>query len=171
LRAYVASGGTLVVSGPVPGRDERGAPLAFLPADRFVGSGYLAQEAPEEERLESIAFVADLVARCVPAPHVRLTPAEPVNWVDWRPGGGAGEFRQPRNLGSAILHRGPHEALLFVLNHYPEAARFVVELADGQAVALDNLFTGERVPLAAGRAELDLDRKSGEVYRVVGSRG
>jgi len=199
LRAYVENGGTLLVSGPLPSVDEAGRPLRFLgiaapagatPCTRIpVGKGtlvwcpaYLAQEEPEAESLDSIAAVTQLVDACVKKPHVRIRPAQDVSWVQWKKEGGSEVFRQPRNLGSAVLHTGGGNAVLFVLNHYPEAMRFQVELAHctagvspavGRASrppatwTLRHVFSGDSVPLRGGKAELDIDRKACDIYEVI----
>jgi hypothetical protein len=88
-----------------------------------------------------------------------------MSWVDWH-ASGQKEYVQPRNLGSAILHRGAGEAVVFVLNHYPEAARFELRFGGGGATSLVNLSSGERIRVAGGRAVVDIDRKCGEIYRV-----
>ena len=183
LRRHVEQGGALVLSGPWPKRSERGRPLKFLGLDEpraaapvvevALGLGklvwhrqYLAEEKPEEESLESIAFVASLIERHVPRPHVRIRPVGEVSWVDWKEGGGHMEYRQPRNLGTAVLHRGPDERIVFVLNHYPEAACFELEFPCDRIQGLVNLVTGQQVALSHGRAVVDIDRKSGEVFRL-----
>ena len=157
LRTFVKSGGKLVVSGPVPAN--------LLKPGTFIHCDYLAQEKPEEERLESIAAVAKLVRRHVPQPHVRLRPATEVAWVDWKEGGGSKEYRQPRNLGSAVLQRGAGAAILFVLNHYPDAARFIVEFPTAEFRQLVNLTTGEAIPVQHRQAMVDVDRKACDVYQ------
>lgn len=182
LQQFVADGGTLVLSGPMPKRDECGGPLKFLgtafvptasPVRKVkVGKGmliwhrdYLAQEKPEEESQVGGEFVGKLLQRHVPDPHVRLTVVEPLSWVDWQEGGGHRVYHQPRNLGSAVLQRGRRGVLLFVMNHYPEAARFRVKIA-GRYTILRRLETGETIPLTGGAAGLDIDRKSAEIYEV-----
>ncbi len=159
LRAFVRGGGTLVVSGPVP--------ADFLAARDYIHCDYLAQEKPEEEKLESIAYVRKLLRRHVPKPHVLIRPESEVTWVDWKQGGGSAEFRQPRNLGTAVLHRGKGELVLFVLNHYPDAVCFVVEFPRDDVRELVNLTTGETIAVRRGRAVVDVDRKAGEIYRVI----
>ncbi|MCG3147943.1 MAG: hypothetical protein PCFJNLEI_01384 [Verrucomicrobiae bacterium] len=153
-RAFVKRGGILVVSGPAP-------------VKLGIQCDYLAQEKPEEERLDSLAYVAKLIRRHVPQPHVRIRPETEVSWVDWTEGGGSKEYRQPRNWGSAVLHRGNGEEILFVLNHYPEAARFVVEFPRDNFRQLINLTTGEVIPVQRRQAVVDVDRKSGEIYELV----
>lgn len=168
LRRFVAGGGRLVVSGPLPTRDERGRKTPFLPRRSFTWHpAWLAQEKPEQEDRAAAAFVARLVRRHVPHPHVAIRPVTPVSWVDWaNSGGGAQQHDQPRNLGSAILHAGPDDTLLFVLNHYPVAVRFNLTLADRSARQLVDLDTDQLVPVQKGCAVVDVDRKSGSVYRV-----
>jgi hypothetical protein len=167
LENHVHRGGRLVLSGPIPQRDERGRRIRFLKRNQFLWHrGYLAQEKPEEEKLESIQYVASLVQKHVSRPHVRLSLPEEVTWTDWQEGGGHRLYRQPRNLGSAVLHQGNGETVLFVLNHYPEAARFEVRLGDPKFQRLTDLSTDEVTPLRRGRAVLDLDRKSAELYAV-----
>jgi beta-galactosidase len=183
LGEYVERGGVLALCGPWPGRSERGQALKFLGLDEpsspggaveiAIGRGrliwhreWLAQGKPEEEDPASAAFVSSLIEKHVTRPHVRIRPAAEVSWVDWQEGGGHRLYRQPRCLGSAILQRGTDETILFVLNHYPEAACFEVEFPRDRVRRLVNLVTGEKTDVAGGRAVLDIDRKSGEVYRV-----
>ncbi|MFZ4696127.1 MAG: hypothetical protein ACOYMV_13465 [Verrucomicrobiia bacterium] len=156
-----------MVTGPIPTRDERGRPLRFLDRRRFTWiSHWIAQEKPEEEKLESVALFGKLLAKHAAKPHVRIRPETEVRWVDWQSTGGHREWRQPRNLGSAILHTDGKEHVLFVLNHYIEAARFVVEFGHLRPQRLVNLDTGETLPIRNGRAFLDLDRKSAGIFRV-----
>jgi hypothetical protein len=61
---------------------------------------------------------------------------------------------------------GPGEAILFVLNHYPEAACFEVEFPRDSVARLANLVSGEEIAVTGGRAVVDIDRKSAEVFRV-----
>lgn len=184
LREYVEAGGVLVISGPWPSVNERGQPLAFLGigvpapspeavtltqgAGRVVWhGGYLGQEPPEEEAMDHVAFVRSLIRRHVPRPHVHIEPVEEVAWTDWHPKGGAALYRQPRNLGSAVLQAGPTQRILFVLNHYPEAARFRLRFGEVARGSLRNLFGDETIGIADYTAVVDIDRKSGEVYEIV----
>jgi len=98
--------------------------------------------------------------------QVRIRPAQPVTWVDWKEGGGHGEFSQPRNLGSAILHQGKGERVLFVLNHAVDAVVYELAFAQKSIHRLVDLDTEEVVPVVKGRAAVDLDRKSCRVFRV-----
>ena len=99
--------------------------------------------------------------------------SEEVCWIDWNTGktmkseGGHCEYRQPRNLFSAVLHEGPKDRILFVLNHYPEAARAKLTFADSSLTGLENLETNEILKIVCASLELDLDRKSAAVFRVV----
>jgi len=185
LRDYVAAGNTLVVTGPWPTLDEAGRPLTFLGLDQPAGAAPahtlplgqgrlvwlpapIAQEKAEEERLDAIATVAELLREYAAAPHVAIAPLETVKWIDWQPGGGHREYVQPRNLGSAILHSSPAEQVLFVLNHYPEAAAFRLTFGQLRPSALEDLDTGERIPVTDGCVTLDIDRKSCAVYHLHG---
>jgi hypothetical protein len=196
LRDWVFAGGTLLVTGPWPTLDERGAPLRFLDLDapppdgelhlgrgRLLHRGYMGQEEPEQERLDAIVTVRGLI-REDDAWWAALEPAEPVVWETWGAGNGVtnagGKFagsaldniqriEQPRALASAVLHTGGGFPVLFALNHYPEAARFRVTFRALRPRLLRNLTTGEEVPVTAGTAVLDLDRKAGEVYELVGA--
>jgi len=147
-------------------------------ATRF-GKGYiwwisegLGSGKPEEDSLEAIAWVTDLLDKETPPPHVRIRPECEVRWVDWNSGksmkseGGSIEFRQPRTLGSAVLQRGGGEEILFVLNHYPEAARFELEFADTSVQALIDLDSRAVQPVRDGKVVVDIDRKSGTIFRV-----
>lgn len=165
LENYVKGGGKLVVSGPLPRRNERGEHIDFLKPEDFTWhKEYLAAEEAEEDSLESIDFVARELADV--RPQVRLSVESEVDWVDWQAGGGHRLHCQPRNLGSAILHKSAQETVLFVLNHYVEAARFVIELSDKAFRQIRNLDTDEVTELKDGQAEVDLDRKSGQIFHV-----
>lgn len=158
LRRFVREGGVLVVSGPVPKK--------FLPRGQFIHCDYLAQNKPEQDSLASIEFVARLIRKHAPPPHVRIQPEQDVCWVDWQPNGGSAAFRQPRNLGSAVLHRGPNgETILFVLNHYPEAVRFRLQFPRDNFARLVDLDDDAVIPVRRGVAVVDVDRKSGAIYR------
>ena len=94
-------------------------------------------------------------------------PADDVSWVDWAPGGGHKLYPQPRNLGSAILHSSVTETILFVLNHYPEAARFALQFGSAHRVTrLVDLDSGSAHPVRAGKVVIDIDRKTAAIYRV-----
>jgi hypothetical protein len=178
LRRFAHRGGVLVLSGPWPARDERGRRLAFLglrKPSRIVKLGkgqliwqprFIGRAKPEEDALESIEWVSKLLRRHVRKPHIRIRPADEVAWTDWQEGGGSRLYCQEHNLGSAILHRSADELILFVLNHYPEAARFEVEFCRDRVRKLQNLSTGEIIVVRKGRAILDVDRKSAEIFRV-----
>jgi beta-galactosidase len=180
IASYLKRGGVVVLTGAWPTRDERGKPLAFLgrrapqrdPVLR-VGQGqlvwrkaFIAQDKPEEESLASVAWVGQLLKAHVGAPHVGIRPVQSVTWVDWQQGGGHREYVQPRNLGSAVLHRADGECVLFVMNHYVDAVRFEVTLSGTPSGRLVDLDTGAQTPLRRGRAIVDVDRKSCAVYRV-----
>jgi hypothetical protein len=187
LEKYVKAGGSLVVSGPWPVRNDGGLVISFLGGapkrakpSRTLGKGRvcwvpegLGTGAPEEDSMEAIAWASSLLKRENPTPHVLVEPAVEVAWVDWNAGknmkseGGVREYRQPRNLFSAVLHEGPKDRLLFVLNHYPEAAVARLRLASKTASALEDLETGKRLALRNGIGKVDLDRKSAAVFRVL----
>ena len=85
-----------------------------------------------------------------------------------------GSYVQPYHLsrydsvGFALLGIGPaQDRILFVLNHYPEAARAKITLADASATELVALDSGVSIKLINGSIELDLDRKSASVFRVL----
>jgi hypothetical protein len=180
VESYLKQGGVVVLTGAWPSLDERGHALRFLgrsapkvAAEIRMGKGrlvwnpdFMAQDKPEEESLESVAFVGRLLKAYVGAPHVRIRPAQDMAWVDWQAGGGHKEYKQPRNLGSAILQRGAGETILFVLNHYPDAARFCIEFGFGNVSTLTNLSTGEAHGVTRNRVVVDVDRKCADVYRV-----
>jgi hypothetical protein len=81
--------------------------------------------------------------------------------------GGHRVYPQPRNLCSAVLHEGPKDRILFALNHYPVAARVKITLGDSSATSLVDLDSGATTPLDRGSVELDLDRKTVSVFRVI----
>ena len=190
LREWVVGGGTLIVSGAWPTRDEAGRPLAFCGCQaapsQHVGKGriehvaWLAQDEPELERLDAIALVRTHI-RATNAWHVACEPVETVTWETWGEGSGvtnaggrtAGStmdrvirIEQPRVLASAILQTGGGFPLVSVLNHYPEAAEFRVTFRTLTPSRLRHLVTGAITPVIHGVAIVDIDRKSAELYAV-----
>lgn len=192
MQDWVSQGGTIIVSGPWPGRDELGRPLDFLglqarPAGevalgkgRVISRDCLGEGEAGSESLESI----DLVRRAVREAgtwHVALELPAPAVWEHWAGGGGvtnAGNkfaaaslanierFEECRVHASAILHEGGGFPVLFALNHFPEAVEVEVCFRALRPSRLVNLLSGEEVDVIDGRARLDLDRKAGEIYRV-----
>jgi hypothetical protein len=183
LTEYAQAGGTVVVCGVWPTLDDCGRPLAFLGLQAPVLSGdarwpvgagqvrwtpqLMGTADAEKDSIEHIRWVESVLDQTVPAAHVRIAPRAEVSWVDWKEGGGTGTHQQPRNLGSAILHRSQHSAYLFVLNHYMDAVEFQVTLADRSFTALRHVQSGEVTPLVNGSAVVDIDRKAGTVYELV----
>ncbi len=187
LTDYVSKGGKLVVSGPWPGRDHIGGPVKFLdgaPSEEFgkvaFGNGSvwwfpqgLGSGLSEEDALESIDWLKELLDQETPAPKVLAKPETDISWVNWNDGknmkseGGAKHYVQPRNLITAVLHEGPEDTILFLLNHYPEAARAAVTFTNPAVSELYDLDSGETVPVESGVAQVDIDRKSARIYRVV----
>ena len=179
LGEYVATGGVLVVSGPWPTLNEYGKKFQFLSIEEpavdkdvveiILGEGkvvwhrdYLAQEAAEEECPHNVKWVAEqIAARCV-QPAVRLSVDEKVSWTMTQ-----NTTVQGRNLGSAVLHSGDKETVLYVSNLYPAAARFTATFGDVSITRLEDLFTGAFIEVTDGKAALDIDRKSCSVYRAV----
>ncbi len=182
LLAYVRGGGTLCVTGPWPGRNECGRAITFLglaaPARaaslrKRIGDGLLhwqaapiGQDNPEQESLESIALVGRLLKRHVKRAHVHIAPETPVEWVDWGPGGGGKHVRAERNLGTAVLQESATERLVFVLNHYIQAARFRLAFKDVGTGELQDLDSGETIAIRNGTCVVDVDRKSARLYRL-----
>jgi len=193
LLQWVTAGGRLYVSGTLPGMDERGGSLCFLnlspscfsstSSDALsgvveipVGKGILvwhpetlcAETDAEEDSLESLATLTHWLSQSGVTPHVRIKPEAQVSWVDWRKtGGGHQEYVQPRNLGSAILQQAPDgERILFVLNHYPDAVRFILHFQQAPT-SLEDLDTGESHPVVNGTVTVDMDRKCASVFRVI----
>ncbi|MFW6132603.1 MAG: beta-galactosidase [Planctomycetota bacterium] len=180
LRQWVEAGGTLVVIGPWPGRDENGAPLRFLDVDpdafadgpeaaRDAGRGHvvwhrrpIARDEPGREDAESVAWVRTLVDQAGITPAVRIEPSEtPVRWR-----AGKRHVAEPRCLGSAVLQRNDRETLVFVSNLYPEAVRFTLTLADPPGGKLVDLDDGTELELADGQVEVDVDRKTCAVFKI-----
>jgi len=184
LESYIKDGGILVLSGCLPEIDERGNVVKFLGVVRskkiedvatieynrgkvIIIPEYIAQDESEEENFNSIDLVKKILKRYVGDPAVKIEIPVPLEWTDWKKeGGGHTIYRQPRNLGSAILHKNKEETVLFVLNHYPEAAKFIITLKDRHYRRLINLDTGEIIPVKNRKAILDIDRKSACIYLV-----
>ena len=183
LLGYVRKGGVLVVTGCWPARDEQGRTVKFLglPAPgrrrelrKRIGKGtliwqaaYVAQDKAEEESLQSIALVGGLLKKYVRQAHVHIRPAGTVSWVDWHPSGGHRVYASERNLGTAVLHRSKTEQVLFVLNHYIEAARFTLTFKDIRNGDLRDLDGEQRISIRNGRCVVDVDRKSAAIYQVL----
>ena len=182
LRRYVREGGTVAVTGPWPGRDECGRTTSFLglaaPGRRTdlrkrIGKGtlvwqaaYVAQDKAEEESLAGVAWVGRLLKQYVQRAYVHIQPAAPVSWVDWQPSGGHRVYVGERNLGTAVLQRHKTEQVLFVLNHYVDAARFALTFRDTRSGELRDLDTDESIPIRNGKCMVDVDRKSAALYCV-----
>ncbi len=182
LLAYVKRGGALVVTGPWPTRNETGRTVKFLglaapgkksALQKRIGKGtliwqaaYVAQEKAEEESPANIAVVGGFLKQYVQRAHVHIQPAGPVSWVDWAPGGGHRVYTAERNLGTAVLQRRGKEQVVFVLNHYIEAARFELSFRDIRSGVLWNVDTDESIPIRNGKCRVDVDRKSAALYLV-----
>ncbi len=186
LEAYVRDGGTLVVTGRLPVRNEQGKPLAFLGlsetwkptgGQQQLGNGlviwhagWIGQDKPEEEGLPQIALVGGWLKRYVKQAHVQIEPAEPVSWIDWGPGGGH-QYEGIRNLGSAVLHQSSKESIVFVLNHYIVASCFRLRFGGVRTGTLLNLDTGEKLAIRKGICTVDVDRKSAAMFRLETASG
>lgn len=181
LKQYIADGGVLVVSGAWPDRDEHGEKLQFLDIQKpvsdehtaVIGKGkviwfpeYIAQEKPEEEDLASVSIVKGILDTYVGQAYAKISTVKEVSWIDWKEGGGHTTFVQPRCLGSAIVQQGGDESILFVLNHYPDAVCFNIELKDKACSKLVNLLSGEEIAVCDGKAVVDVDRKQAAIYRM-----
>lgn len=185
LAVFVNRGGTLVLTGAWPVVNHRGRPLRLLGLSRPRASGggivmkrigrgrliwspgWIAQEKPEEERLDAIRLVRQWLTQWAGEPAVHIEPETlPVRWVDWGKGGQT-EFVQPRNLGSAVLHESRDERILFVLNHYPDAVRFRLRFHPRYPVtALTDLDTGEHLAVRNRTVVVDVDRKAAAIWHV-----
>lgn len=183
LQDYVEGGGTLVVCGSWPLVDELGRGVSFLGVDPASaenglcwerGQGrvvwradYLAQEQPEQEKLSSVDLVADIIKSSGVIPAVHIKPVVPVSWIDWREGSPVSQvYVQPRNLASAVLQVSPSGTILFVMNHYPEAALFELRFGCVDYAKITNVDTGQDIDITDGSATVDIDRKSCAIYRV-----
>lgn len=184
LANYVKNGGVLVLSGTWPSVDETGRAFQFLgvekPAEAIdkhvinVGKGrliwhgqYIAQEEPEWESIKNVEFVADVLDSYSGGAAVSIRPVGQISWTDWKKdGGGHMLYRQPRNLASAVLHKSPGEAIVFAINHYPEAAKFEITFRDKKTARLTNLSSNEVHEVRDGKVVLDIDRKTAEIFRL-----
>lgn len=57
--------------------------------------------------------------------------------------------------------------MLFTLNHYPEAAELNIVFNSLRPKSLVHLVTKEEIAVRDGCVTVDIDRKSGEVYRLI----
>jgi beta-galactosidase GanA len=169
LQRYVQSGGTLVVTGAFPTRDEFGGALVFTEKKRVIRHPtFIAQEAAEEESLECIECVRSWLKESCKAAHVSVVPDPmPHETVDWAPKvGGKRLLRQPRNLLSAILQKAEDEEVLFLLNHYIDAT-FVTVTFKSPVLGLVNLDTQESLkPDSSGVFHTSIDRKTCNIFHV-----
>ena len=176
LEAYVRAGNTLAVTGTVPSLYEDGSPCVFLGGliggAQRLGAGQvivmkaLGQGEPEKDAPEDIAAFGALLDDAGVVPAVRMGMDEPASWEDWgRPGGGHMRYVQERLLGSAVLQEAGDERILFLLNHYPEAHRFTLRFRD-PVTRLVCLTEEEDIAVEDGFAEVELDRKNCQIYRV-----
>jgi hypothetical protein len=183
LSVYLKKGGTLLLTGHWPAKSGSGGDIKFLGINKptkqgdelrvKVGKGtlvwrktFIAQEKAEEENPESVEFVAEIISDAKIVPNVRISPAETAQWVDWQKGGGHKVYVQKRNLGSAILHESESEKILFVSNHYCEAAGFILEFADKKLLLITDIDSGDTVKIVNGKAIVDIDRKTCKIYKV-----
>lgn len=180
---FIEQGGTLILSGSWPVVNEHGKEINFLgikkpdqtqPTNTItIGKGkliwhveYIAQEKSEHENLTAVDFVSSLIDEHAPDPAVRIKPAEQVKWVDWLENG-QGQCTQPRNLGSAVLHENEKTTILFVMNHYVEAARFNLTFSRAKYKKLTDLSTSQTIDIHKNKATVDIDRKSCAIYKVL----
>jgi hypothetical protein len=182
LHDYLTTGGVVLLTGAWPVIDELGRHTTFAGTEKpdattrielRIGTGTLlwnpqpiAQTEAEKDDLAAISFVGDLLKRYSPAPHVKVEPVLPVSWVDWIEGGGTGTHHQPRNLASAILHKGHRTSYVFVLNHYPEAAELRLRFADATIQSLRDVESGETFAVTQSSTIVDIDRKAGRVFEI-----
>lgn len=189
LEAFVEAGGVLVLTGPWPARDLRGAPLTFLgrtappePADgeRFAawtaGRGRVAwsgtftvRSEPGEEDLDVVAETGALLGRLAGPPAVRADTGT-VRWKSWKKGGGTGWHEEPRRCVDAILHRGGGAEVLFLVNLHERSVDADVVFGDGRDARLAEVGGyGETLDVRGGCCRVVLDRKSARVFRVAGA--
>ncbi len=121
----------------------------------------------EKDELAAIEYICSLLNSLNIVSAVRITVTLPISWTDWcKEGGGHTRYNQPRNLGSAVLHISPEgERVLFVLNHYPDAADFELTFRDITS-ELECLDTGRKYTVINNKVILDIDRKSACIYAV-----
>ena len=177
LAKYVKSGKTLLITGCVPSIYDDSTACCFLgglkEGRNAVGEGwviveprYLAQADPEKDTFKDIAAFGQYMDEAGVKPAVKMGMPEPASWVNWgRPGGGLWRITEERLLGSAVLQRAEGETLLFVLNHYPEPHRFSLNfnIPCSKLVCLTEECD---VDVEKGYAELEIDRKNCQIYKV-----
>lgn len=140
----------------------------------------LGREDAEMESLDAIAWGREQI-RKTDAWQVAIELPTPVLWEQWGNGGGVTNaatklggsalanietVAESRIHASAILQEGGGFPVLFVLNHYPDAAVLDIVFRSLRPKALVHLVSGETIPVTNGRATVDTDRKAGEVYRL-----
>lgn len=196
LERWCRAGGTLIVSGPCPSFNERGEPLPFFAevpreagtypvgAGQLVFTDWLALDEPEMESLHSLAKVKEYFNLAEVIPHVHIKPTKDiVSWEDWNrdravdnsasmvKGDGSdniGLYKQPRTLACAVIHRGGGDAILFVLNFFPDAVEFILQFGADRPLRLVCLDSGREISVSNhGTAIVDIDRKCGSIYRLV----
>jgi len=177
LGDYVRSGHTLLITGVVPSVYDTSDACNFLggikSGAQVLGKGlvifhdaWIAQADAEKDSLENIAVFGRYCDEALVTPKVRISSPNPAEWVDWgAPGGGHMKYVQERNLGSAVLQEANGEQILFVLNHYPEAHRFALDFAIPAAKLVCLTEEGD-IEVKDGHAELEIDRKNCQIYRV-----
>lgn len=177
LAKYVKAGKTLLITGCVPSRYDDGTPCSFLgglkEGKNTLGDGqvivearYLAQADSEKDSLEDIAALGQYMEEAGVKPAVKMGILEPASWVTWgRPGGGHWLVTEERLLGSAVLQQAEGETILFVLNHYPEPHRFALNFNIPCSKLVCLTEEGD-VDVENGYAEVEIDRKNCQIYRV-----
>ena len=186
LAAFVRDGGILLVSLHWPRVNVAGQPIDFLglggrpAAEAALGNGKvvwcdlsLAAE-PGAENLGSIASVRLLLQGLIGPPTVDAS-APPVTTMH----SSEGRRRAPRagersgeperhNLVDAILHEAGEARVLYLVNLHERAVEATVSFRDIQAARLAEVGgAGADFLVQAGKALIDLDRKSARVFRIL----
>lgn len=171
---YCEEGGTLLFTGtlPVIYDDGTAADYSFIkPGKQAYKNGnivyldrWIGQNGAEQDLLEDIAEFGKIADEAGVVPAVRIMPDGVIEWVNWGDYGTT-SYTEPRNLGSAILHTDGDEKILFVLNHYMDAWKFNLEFGF-DCDRLECLTEEDDVDIVNGKATVDIDRKSCQIYRI-----
>ena len=187
LQRYVRDGGILILSLAWPTVDPAGNPALFLGladppkaqetphgfAIRQMGEGKLiwrqapiASVEPGQEPIQAVAAVRELLHQLIGPPLVDVATA-PVTIRHSSEGMRTEGDAEHHNLVDAILHEGSGHRVLYLVNLHLRAVQAHLTFRhplDGQLEEV--AATAQPIPIQAGRATVDIDRKSTRVFHI-----